>query len=175
MKWLEVTPLSIFVLYIRYIDMNAPQDWNIPFLISGAAALVAVVLYLAQKMHFNHLFLGINLYFISGSIAIITQQFWLNKMYGELHASGMLAWIVMVGFMSSLFSPQGFIGVYSTSKSAIKGASLLLLFSSICAFGLSFAFRGNRLFSEVVPFILIFFTQHLLKNKIADVKNTNNL
>jgi hypothetical protein len=170
MKIFEVVPLSIFVLYIRYIDINTAQDWNLPFLISGVSAFVAIIFFIVQKIDFNRLFLGVNLYLISGAIAIITQQFWLNKIYGELHASGMLAWVVVVGFISLLFSPQGFIGVNSTDENSIKKLSVLLLIVSICAFSLSFAFRGKRVFSEVVPFVLIFFTQHILKNKFTNIK-----
>ena len=170
MKLFEVLPFLIFVYYIRYIDIYTAQGWNLPFFISGVAAFVAIILFVVRKIIFNRLFLGINFYLISGAIAIITHQWWLNKIYGELHASGVLAWIVTVGFVCLLFSPHGFIGVNSTDKRSVKIFSLFLFFISICAFSISFVFRGNRIFSELIPFTLIFFTQYILKNKITKIK-----
>ncbi len=169
-KLCEIVPFSIFILYIRCFDMNTAQDWNLPFLISGIAAFAAIILHIAQKLIFNRLFLGVNLYLISGAVAIVTHQWWLNKIYGELQAAGILAWVVIVGFACLLFSPQGFIGVYSTDKQTLKKLSLLLLFTSICTFGLSFAFRGDRFLSEVIPFSLIFFMHHTLKHKMTKTK-----
>ncbi len=172
-KLFEMVPFSIFILYIRYIDMDTAQDWNLPFFISGIAAFAAIILLIVNKTIFNRLFLGLNLYLISGALAIITHQFWLNKIYGELQAAGVLAWVVIVGFVYLLFSSQGFIGVYSTDKQSIKKLSLCLLFTSICAFSLSLTFRGDRVLSEIIPFTLIFFMQYILKNKIAKGSRKN--
>ncbi len=170
MKFFETLPVLIFVYYIRYIDINTAQDWDLPYLISSAVAFVAIILFVARKLIFNRLFLGINLYLISGAIAIITHQWWLNRIYGDLQAAGLLAWVVVVGFVSLSFSPHGFIGVNSTDKRSVKIFSLFLLIISICAFSISFVFRENKIFSELVPFTLIFFTQHILRNKITKMK-----
>ncbi|CAG36028.1 hypothetical protein [Desulfotalea psychrophila] len=170
MRLFEIIPLSIFVLYIRFIDINTGQDWNLPFLISGLMALVAIILFTARKILFNRLFLGINIYLFSGALAIISHQWWLNEIYGKLHASGMLAWIVIVGFISLLLSPRGFIGVDCPDKNFIRKTSLLLLFTSVCAFALSFAFRGNRVLSEIIPFIMVFVMQQMLRNQRTDRK-----
>ncbi|MCK5310665.1 MAG: hypothetical protein KAJ62_01055 [Desulfobacteraceae bacterium] len=170
MKLFEALPFLIFVYYIRYIDIQTVQDWNLPFFISGVAAFIAIILFFVHKIIFNRILLGINLYLISGAIAIITHQWWLNKIYGELHASGVLAWVVIVGLVCLLFSPHGFIGVNSADKHSIKKFSLLLFFVSICAFSISFVLRENRVFSELIPFTLIFFTQYILKNKVTKIK-----
>ena len=173
MKFFETLPVLIFVYYIRYIDINTAQDWNLPYLISSAVAFVAIILFVARKIIFNRLLLGINLYLISGAIAIITHQWWLNRIYGELQAAGLLAWVVIVGFVTLLFSPHGFIGINFTDKRSVKIFSLFLLIISICAFSISFVFRENKILSELVPFILIFFTQHILKNKITKSKEVD--
>lgn len=170
MKLFEAIPLSIFVFYIRYMDLDTVEDWNRAFLISGVVAFLATLFLITQKINLSRIFLGVNLYLISAAIAIVSEQFWLNEIYAELHASGMLIWVVMVGLGSMLLSPQGFIGVDSPDKQNINKCSLLLLFTAICAFGLSFTFRGNIILSEAIPFILIFAMQHILTRKMTSMK-----
>jgi hypothetical protein len=168
MKLFEMLPFLIFIYYIRYIDIDTAQGWNLPFFISGVVAFVVILLFVVRKNIFNRLFLGINLYLISGAIAIVTHQWWLGRIYGKLNASGVLAWIVVVGFVCLLFSPHGFIGVKSTDKQSIRKFSLFLFMISICAFSISFVFQENKIFSEFVPFTLLFFTQYIFQNIITN-------
>ena len=49
MKYLEIVPLSFFLIYIRYIDMERGQDWNIPFLTSGLLAISATIFLITKK------------------------------------------------------------------------------------------------------------------------------
>ena len=169
MKIFETIPLMIFLGYIRIIDTQIPGNWELPFIVSGLAAVIVIILYLYKKILLDRIFLGFNLYFISGGLAFITHQYWLNRIYGQLHASGLLLWVVVTGIFTIFFSSSGFIGVESSDTNSIKKYSYYLLFFSIIAFSLSFFCRGNRVFSELVPFISLYVLQSALKDKL--VKN----
>jgi len=166
-RFLEAIPITIFLAYLRAIDIQVPGNFKSPFIISGMAAVLLILLFLYKKRPFDRLFLGINLYLISGGFAFITHQFWLNSIYDHLHASGVFLWIIAVGVAALLFSSKGFIGVASSKKNSVKTYSIFLLFFSFLAFAVSFFFRLNKLFPEFIPFICLFLLQDYLKNKLV--------
>lgn len=90
---LEVLPLSVFLLYIRNIDTQNLENWEAPFVLTGLLALVVIILFLYRKLLFNRIFLGINVYLLSGGLAFVAHQWWLNRIYNNLQASGMLLWV----------------------------------------------------------------------------------
>ncbi len=168
MNILEAIPLSVFLLYIRNIDTANPQSWVAPFITSGSMALIVIIVFLYKKITFNRIFLGINIYLLSGCIAFITHQSWLNRLYGSLQASGMLLLIIITGIVSTAFSPKGFIGINSPDKKSVIRFSAYLLIFSVCAFVISFFFQSSMILSELVPFIGLFFIQSALKSRFAD-------
>ena len=170
---LEAVPLSVFLLYIRNINADIPQNWDVPFIVSGLVAIAVTASFLYKKRLLNRIFLGINIYLASGGVAFITHQWWLNRIYGDLQASGLLLWIIITGIVTALFSPKGFIGEDSSDKKSIKKYSYYLLLFSVGAFSISFGFRDNRLLSEIVPFIGLFLIQKSLKEKLVE-KNTQS-
>ncbi len=136
-KMLNITqavPLSTFLLYLRLIDTTIAHNWEGPFILSGLIAIGVIGLCVLKKRPMNRLFLGINLYLISGGLAFITHQYWLNQLYNELHASGMLLWIILVGIISTVVSPRGFIGAESQARDLIIKYSLYLLLISVLGF-----------------------------------------
>lgn len=168
-KMLNITqaiPLSIFLLFIRLVGTSTPQSWGPPFVLGGLTAIGATSLCLYKKQVLHRLFLGINLYLISGGLTFVTHQWWLHQIYNDLQASGMLLWIILVGIVSTFMSPRGFIGVESPSRDLIKKYSLYLLLISVLGFALSWSARGNRLVSEIIPFAGLFLIQGTLKTKV---------
>lgn len=164
---MEVIPLPIFLIYATRIDQSIPQDWLGPFVASSIAALITTTIALLSKVTLNRLMVGINLYLIMGSFALLTEHDWLNQVYGELEASGMLAWIIFVGVVSLLVSPAGFIGVPSQNRKLVSIFSLSLLLIAVIAFLASFFFQGNKLYSEVIPFLGLFATRKILHSKMT--------
>jgi len=164
---LEAIPLSAFLLYIRNIDTEIPQNWEAPFIISGLMVLIVIIFFLYRKILFNRILLGINIYLLCGGMAFITHQWWLNRLYDTLQASGMLLLIIITGILSIFLSSKGFIGANSPDKKNVKRFSVYLLLCSVFAFAISFGFRGSRILSELVPFIGLFFFQSLLKRRLA--------
>ena len=64
-----------------------------PYLASSILAIAVSAFLLYQNVILNRLFLGINVYFISGTLGLIVHWSWINHLYGVLQASGMLIWI----------------------------------------------------------------------------------
>ena len=128
---------------IRDMDRSIAQNWETPFIVSGLVALIPILGGFYRKKIFNRVLLGLNLYLLTGGIALITHQWWLNRLYGRFQGSGMLAWVVLVGLVSMVASSRGFIGVDCPDAKQVKVFSLYLLLVSMGAFLISFGFQGN--------------------------------
>ena len=59
----------------------------------------------------NRIYLGIALYFVSGTIALLTRWPWLNAEYGRLEGTAMLYWVLALGLFFTLFNARGYIGL----------------------------------------------------------------
>jgi len=166
-KTIEAIPLIVFLGYLRIIDTQIPENWKMPFFVSGFAAILVIIFSFYKKKVLDRILLGFNLYFITGGVAFITHQWWINNFYAQLQASGLLLWVIVIGLTMTLVSSYGFIGVKSSNTNSVKKYSFYLLFFSIIAFSLSFVCRGNRVLSELVPFIGLFVLQGVLKEKVS--------
>ncbi|MCG8565846.1 MAG: hypothetical protein MI747_12270 [Desulfobacterales bacterium] len=164
---LEALPLTLFVYFLRRIHTQPSATWENAFLAAGLAATLIIALHLYKKLTLNRIFLGINLYLISGGLAFLTHQWWLNEIYGHFHASGMFLWIIGVGLVSTLASPLGFMGVPSPEPKQVRKFSICLLGFTICAFVVSYAFRGHWILSEMVPFLWLFLGHNLLRARVG--------
>ncbi len=172
-RFIEAIPITLFLAYIRRIDTQVPENFKGPFTISAAAAVLLICILVYKKQPLNRLFLGINLYLISGGAAFITHQYWLNRIYDDLQASGMLLWIIGVGVVTTLLSPRGFINTASSDKKRVKTKSLFLLLFASIAFAVAFLFRTNKLFPEFVPFVCLFLLQNHTEDKLNKTGNWN--
>lgn len=158
MKVLELIPISIFLFYIRYIEINSRIEWKLPFFMCGFAGLGIIILFLIKKIPFNKVYLGINFYFISGAGAFLTHQWWLNKIYGDLRASGMLFWVFIICFLG-LFTGKGLIETESDDGQRVKSFSFLLFAVILLSLVFSLFFKEYRLLSEIIPFFVILISQ----------------
>ncbi len=162
---IEFAPLSIFLIYIRSIDTSNPAAWQGPWLASGGVALAVILLFIFQKRIFHRIFLGINVYLLSGAAAFVTHQWWLTGIYDNLRASGVLLWVIATGIVSTIFSPRGFLGIDSFDAKAVKKYSFYLLIVAVLAFAVSLGFRGNHLLSELVPFMSLYLAYGFFNEK----------
>ncbi len=165
---MEALPLPVFLLYAAVIDQSIPHNWLGPFLASSSIAILTTTILLFNKVPLNRLIIGISLYLIIGCFALLTNHTWLNQMYGIFKASGMLASIIIVGIISLLVNPAGFIGVKSPNRKKVVLFSLALLLAALLAFSLSFSLQGNKLLSEVIPFIGLFAIQSFLRSQMSN-------
>ncbi|WDP91864.1 MAG: hypothetical protein HUN04_19980 [Desulfobacter sp.] len=173
-QFIQVVPLTLFLILAGEIDTAVPLNWQIPFFAGGLAGAAAIGLILYNKSGFDRIFLGINSYLITGALAFATGQYWLNNFYGRLGASGMLLWVLAIGIITMVVSPGGFIGSASADERRIKKYSFLLLLIALCAFCLSYGFQGHRLLSEILPFGGLLIAQNLFKSKLTVLDRSGN-
>ncbi|MCG8529497.1 MAG: hypothetical protein MI749_02410 [Desulfovibrionales bacterium] len=165
---LEAIPLTIFAFWIRHMDTQVPGNWGVVFMVSGLAAIVVTSICLHKKISLNRIFLGINIYLCCGGLTFATKQWWLTRVYEHFQASGMILWVIIIGLISTLVSPNGFVGVHSPDKKRIQTFSVYLILLSLGAFAVSYAFRGNALLSEMIPFVGLVVGYNVFKKKAME-------
>ncbi|MBC8027440.1 MAG: hypothetical protein H7Y89_15725 [Steroidobacteraceae bacterium] len=166
LRVVEAMPLAVFLIYMAVMDPRAQAEWRTPYYAATALALVGTVALWRAGATLNRIYLGIALYFVSGTIALITRWPWLNEEYGRLEGTAMLFWVLSVGVVATLASPRGYVGVEAPPRDA-RNASWLLLGVTAAATAASLAFLGNRVLSSFAPFIAVFTAQALIKAGVA--------
>ena len=165
---LQGLPTAIFLVILRLSPPKTATDWQMPFIIAAATAVGVTVFLILKKEPLNRLCLGMNLHLATGGLAFITHQFWLNAVYDQLRASGMLLWITGVGVVTTLCTAQGFVGRAHPDRGRVAKYSWILVAAALLAAAVSYAFAGNRLMSQIIPFTGLFIIQGVLKNRLAD-------
>ncbi len=148
-------PLAGFLIYMAVMDPRAQVEWRAPYYAATALALVGTLVLWRAGATLNRIYLGIALYFVSGTIALITRWPWLNAEYGRLEGTAMLFWVLAVGLVATLASARGYVGVEAPPRD-VRNASWLLLAITTAATAVSLAFLGNRVLSSFAPFIAVF-------------------
>lgn len=152
MNILETAPLFLFLLSIRMIDATIPTQWILPFGIGGVAAVLCIAIQLWKNKFQHRLFLGINLYLISGFLAILTRQDTIGKLYGELQSAGMFAWVVAVSVITIILQKSWFPDF--SFKQTVR-YSYYMTAVTVGAFAIAFIYKGDKLLSEAIPFITL--------------------
>jgi hypothetical protein len=166
LRVVEAMPLAVFLIYMTVMDPRAQAQWRTPYYAATALALVGIVALWRAGATLNRIYLGIALYFVSGTIALVTRWPWLNEEYGRLEGTAMLFWVLAVGVVATLVSARGYVGVEAPARE-VRNASLLLLAITVAATAASLAFLGNRVLSSFAPFIAVFTAQALIKAGVA--------
>jgi hypothetical protein len=162
LRAVEALPLAVFLLYMAVADPRAQVEWRLPYYAATALAAAGLWLLWRQGAILNRIYLGIALYFASGTLALLTRWPWLNAEYGRLEGTAMLYWVLGVGVVCTLADRRGFIGLDAPERT-VRIASWLLLAITTLAAVVSTAFVGQRLWSSFVPFIAVFTAHGIIK------------
>jgi hypothetical protein len=162
---IEALPLAVFLIYMAVVDPRAQVEWRVPYFAATALAIAGAVLLWRAGAIFNRIYLGIALYFVSGTLALITRWPWANAEYGRLEGTAMLYWVLATGVAATFFNARGYIGV-DGPRSAVRAGSWMLLVITAAATAVSWHFVGNRLFSSFLPFIAVFTAHGLIKARL---------
>ena len=73
LRAVEALPLAVFLLYMAVMDPRAQPEWRAPYYASTALAVIGTVLLVRHRATLNRVYLGITLYFVSGTIALMTR------------------------------------------------------------------------------------------------------
>ena len=165
MNLLETAPLLLFLLSIRVIDVSIPAQWLLPFGAGGFAALLCLTMQTWKNKFQHRLFLGVNLYLISGFLGILFQQEAIGRLYGELQSAGMFAWVAAVSAMTILLQKSWF--PEFNFKQTMK-YSYYMTTIAIGALAITFIFKGNKLLSEIIPFVILLVAYKKFSTQIKD-------
>lgn len=165
LRAVEALPLAVFLLYMAVMDPRAQPEWRAPYYAATALAFIGTVLLLRLGATLNRIYLGIALYFVSGTLALLTRWPWLNEEYGRLEGTAMLYWVLATGLWCTLFNARGYTGV-DAPRATVQRSSWLLLAITVFATAVSQFFVGNRVFSSFLPFIAVFTAHGLIKARL---------
>jgi uncharacterized membrane protein len=165
LRAVEALPLTVFLLYMAVMDPRAQSEWRAPYYAATALAIASTWLSLRLGATLNRIYLGIALYFVSGTLALLTHWPWLNDTYGHLEGTAMLYWVLATGMAFTWLSPRGYTGI-DAAPATVRGSSWLLLGITAAATVVSQVFVGNRLFSSFLPFIAVFAAQAIIKARL---------
>ena len=165
LRAIEALPLAVFLIYMAVVDPRAQIEWRTPYYAATALAIAGSVLLLRAGATLNRIYLGIALYFVSGTIALITRWPWLNAEYGRLEGTAMLFWVLATGVFFTLFNTRGYVGLDAPPRT-VQWYSWLLLGITAAATAVSVYFVGSRLYSSFLPFIAVFAAHGLIKARL---------
>jgi len=165
LRAVEALPLAVFLIYMAVADPRAQAEWRMPYYAATALAIASTVLLTRMGATLNRIYLGIALYFVSGTLALLTRWPWLNEEYGRLEGTAMLFWVLATGLWFTLFNARGYTGV-DAPPGTVRNSSWLLLGITFAATAISYEFIGNRLYSSFLPFIAVFAAQGLIKARL---------
>ena len=165
LRAVEALPLAVFLLYMAVMDPRAQIEWRAPYYAATAIAIGGTWLLLRLGATLNRIYFGITLYFVSGTLALLTRWPWLNDEYGRLEGTAMLYWVLATGIVFTFASPRGYIGS-DAAPAVVRRSSYLLLAITLAATVASQIFLGNRLLSSFLPFIAVFVAQGLIKARL---------
>jgi hypothetical protein len=165
LRAVEALPLAVFLLYMAVMNPRAQAEWRVPYYAATALAIIGTTLLVRLGATLNRIYLGIALYFVSGTVALLTRWPWLNAEYGRLEGTAMLYWVLATGLWCTAFDARGYTGVDAPSATVRRSSWLLLAITAV-ATGVSQYFVGNRVFSSFLPFIAVFAAHGIIKARL---------
>ncbi len=160
-QWL---PLFVFLMFARFYDMT-DDLWRQAFYVSSLCAILVTAFLLYKKIIIDRLRFGINLFLMSGAVAFLTDSESVLRFFEMYKGVVFFGGIIVVGIITTFFSPLGFIGISVTNQQELKKSSLLLLGATIGALVWSFFMNDyESIVSIVVPFIAL----RLLRKSFID-------
>ena len=159
----------IALAFFAYLAFGRGQTTDASFVFafkaSSLLAMGELIFLLARTAPANRLILGANLWLIAGGAAAFTEQWWWLRVYQQFGEASLFLAILLVGFVSTLFTPSGFIGKLGP-RSSVQRASLLLLVAVGCALGVAVYFQGNVKYAAVIPVIALSWLNRLLRHRL---------
>ncbi|WP_020394785.1 hypothetical protein [Thiolinea disciformis] len=165
---LQFFPLTVFLKVAFHSGAPQAGDWLNAFMWAGAAAILQLVLLLffTRGEPLNRLVVSINVYFILGGIAVLTNQIGFLEILNKLKESGIFLCMLVVGIVTTFASKAGFVGIVDFSRQGdIRHYSLVLIMLTAVGLVLSFWFRGHILLSSC-PLIVIGLTNQFFKRQL---------
>jgi hypothetical protein len=157
--------LCFFAYLVFGSDQSTYESFVYAFKASSLLAIGELAFLLARTAPANRLILGANLWLIAGGAAAFTEQWWWLRVYQQFGEASLFLAILLVGVVSTLFTPSGFIAKLGPSLS-VQRSSLLLLVAVGCALAVAVYFQGNVKYAAVIPIIALSWLNRLLRHRL---------
>jgi hypothetical protein len=169
-RWLfalvQFFPLSLFASYAFWYGAPDEARWREAFQLASLAALLQLAIVLPQCRPASRLVLAVNFYLLLGGIAFMAHQWWFLQLYDVLRESAIFISMLVVGVVTTIGSPAGFIASQVAPRAAIIRASGLLLAATAVGLIMSVVFRGDRYLAAVFPIVALAILQRVLMHRL---------
>jgi len=167
---IQFLPLSLFSTYGFWQNQATNERWIEAFQLTALLGLLQLVIMLFQQKPVNRLILAVNLYLIFGGIAAFFHQWWYLEIYQSLQESAIFVFMLIVGLITTLVTPSGYIAANHLRQIDHRWASWLLFIASIFALFNAHTFQGQIIYSAVIPIILLSLLQRFLRFRLIYVQ-----
>lgn len=157
-------PLTVFVLYAFWGGKPDFERFKTAFTIGGSLAGVQLAWTLWGGTVVNRVVLGVNLYLVIGALSFYLNWVLLGRAYDNLRETGVVAAITLIGLITTIASPYGFVGI-AGPRAKVRNRSMIMLAVAGAGCAVSLAFRGNLILSAAVPIMGIQLSQKFLARK----------
>lgn len=169
-KILQFFPIVLFIYSYRITN-----SWETAFYIGGSLAALQTITFLVLKLPIERLLLAVNLFLAGGAVGMYYKIGWIEYVYDELMQGALLMWYALVGVITTLFSPTGFLGINHPNKKLIKLYSWYLLGVTVFLIGWSWYFKGESIIAFMLsgglPFAVLIALHKRLVSKIEHASN----
>jgi hypothetical protein len=166
MKWLDYLPLALFNAAYIHIEPFEKLTEAQAFYIGAGTALCIALLKWFTGQTIDYIALGSYAFIAYGAVAFALFPQLLPPL-DALQEASIFLFIVLVGIVTSLVRPEGFMQLTGVDASTIRQASWLLVALCVVAFistyYLSVIAKLNPLVSVVLPFVLLLIIREQLR------------
>lgn len=167
LKFLEFIPLILYFTFARAANADSSGlQRETAFVVGGVVSIATLTVLMRNKPYtLNRIMLGVDLFLMSGALAVLFRFEALLDLYRRLDPAPMFAWVLAVGMLTSLLSPCGFVGSPTPDPKRRYLDSALLLSAAVVALGISLLFRGKIVYADILPLIGLFIVGDRLQSR----------
>lgn len=164
---LMCSAIQFFPLLAFVWGEHLKLGWDYLFIFSGCLAAVLVTLSLFKVIQKSDKFvLAFNCFLIGGAAMFLFNIKFLGYVYKNFIEATLFIWLFIIGVITTLFAPEGFIDLQSSDKAKVRMLSLYLLAGVVGAFVFSIFFKGNTFIAGAIPYIGLTILRKILAEKV---------
>jgi uncharacterized membrane protein YdcZ (DUF606 family) len=147
--------LAVFAAY-AFGQGASPSDARMitAFKLGACLAVVELIILARRAKPANRLIVGANLWLLIGGLAAFFQVWWVLQGYQRFGEASLFVAILLVGIVSTLALPGGFVATQGPRRKVLI-ASGVLLAAVLAALANAIAFKGDARLAAVLPVIAL--------------------
>jgi hypothetical protein len=157
--------LALAVFAALAFGSGKPSDERMifAFKVSSAIAAFELAVLFWRSAPANRLIIGANLWLLVGGVAAVLEQWWLLKGYQQIGEAGLFVAMLVVGLVTTAFSPTGFVAATGERRRVLWSSAALFAAVSL-ALVAAIQFRGDVKLAAVLPVIALSWLNRLLRS-----------